>query len=191
MYCPFCGNEIYDHATICTYCGSMINLPVEMTEAEIRRLRNQYKERFGDKARVDFAVKQIEAQAEYIPALYGARAFAFLLDWGVIIALAVVISNNLRASKEFTLLLTPLLAFLYFVFFTSAFGRTIGKFIVGIKVIEEKTGKKPSVTMAFGRTISMIISTVFLFAGFFAPYFDAKGRCWHDILSGTVVIYKR
>jgi len=191
MYCPFCGLEIYDHASICTHCSSLINLPVELTEAEIRRLNNSYKERFHDRSRVEEAISRVKAQSEYIPALYGARVFAFVVDWGIVAGIAVVFANQMKETRELALLGAPLIGFLYFSFLMMLSGRTIGKYIVGIKVIDENTGVKPGFYVSVGRTAAIFVSMVFLMAGFLAPYFDSKSRSWHDILSGTRVIYRK
>ena len=191
MFCPFCGLEIYDHATICTWCGMIINLPVEMTETEIRRLRNDYEERFGNRARVEKAIRSIEHQAEYIPPLYSARAFAFILDIGIVVGIAILLANQMRQTRELAILLVLVIMYFYFSLLTALSGRTVGKFITGMKVIDENSGEHPSLQTSLGRTMGMFVSFMFLMMGFLAPFFDAKSRSWHDILSGTLVIYKR
>lgn len=190
MFCPFCGIEIFDHASICNQCGSIINLPPEMTEAEIRRFRNDYREHFV-KVKSSELLKSIEERGDYMPALYSARAFAFILDSALIIGLAILIGNQTPQSREITPLIVPVIAFFYLSFFTALSGRTIGKFIVGIKTIDSSSGDNPGILVSFGRTVAMLISFLFLMAGFLSPFFDAKSRCWHDIMSGTRVIYRR
>jgi len=191
MYCPMCGNDIFDHSSICTHCGSIINLPASLTEAEIKRLRNQFRESTGARQDFDAALKKMEIASNYVPALYASRVFAFIVDWGLIIGTGIYLADEFRETAELVYLLLPMGAFLYFSFLTAIFGRTLGKFLVGIKVIGSKGMHPPELITSMGRTLACLVSFSFLLAGFLAPFFDAKQRAWHDILAGTRVIYQR
>ena len=191
MYCPFCGLEIADHASICTHCSSSINLPAELSEGDIKRIRNKYHETYGIKhASADDALKK-EIYSEVIPALYSSRVIAFGFDWLIIVGLTVFSMNQFVQIKEFIPLSSIFGAFIYFVFFTSISGRTIGKMIVGIQVVESDTIQSPTLLQAVTGSIAGVFSFLFFFAGVIAPFYDTRGRAWHDRFSNTLVIYKR
>ncbi|MCB1050717.1 MAG: RDD family protein [Acidobacteria bacterium] len=71
----------------------------------------------------------------------------------------------------------------YYIVQESLFGRTLGKLIVGTKVVNEQGGK-PSFGQIVGRTFARFIP--------FEPFsFAADYRGWHDTLSHTYVISTR
>lgn len=191
MFCPFCGLEIPDHASMCTYCSSYINLPPELSEGDIKRIRSRYREKYSIETPDASAALRREMSSGIIPALYSARVVAFIFDWGIIVACTAYAMNQLVRISEFLLLIAPLAAFLYFILLTSLSGRTIGKLIVGIQVVGGKKKELPSLFQSIVRSIMMIISFLFLFAGVIAPIYDPDCRAWHDRIAGTYVIYKR
>lgn len=191
MYCPFCGLEIPDHASICTHCGSSINLPAELTEGDIKRIRNRYHQNYGIKTiSADEAFKK-EIRSEIIPALYSSRVVAFMFDWLIIVGLTVFSMNQFSQIKEFIPFMSIFEAFVYFTFFTAISGRTIGKMIVGIQVVDSDSVKPPTLIQAISRSITCVFSFLFLFAGVIAPFYNYYGKAWHDQLSKTLVIYRR
>jgi uncharacterized RDD family membrane protein YckC len=193
MYCPYCGNEIREYASICSHCGSPISLPIELTESEIRKLKRQYRQEFGISP-VDTVNKAAgELNADVITAMYASRIIAVLIDWVIVIGVVVLVMHSFREKgiDEFLMLLTPIWAFLYFSLTTWVFkGRTVGKAVLGIQVVREDK-KSISLVDALLRTIATLISFLFLFAGFIAPVFDAKSKAWHDQFTQTIVIYRR
>jgi uncharacterized RDD family membrane protein YckC len=54
-----------------------------------------------------------------------------------------------------------LLAVLYYVVLEGFFGRTIGKFVTGIKVIDAETGGRPGLLSAIARTALRLIDGIF------------------------------
>lgn len=191
MYCPFCGLDIPDHASICTHCSSSINLPAELSEGDIKRIRKKHNEIYGIKSvSADEALKK-EMHSAVTSALYSSRVIAFGFDWLIIVGLTIFSMNQFVQIREFLPLASIFGAFIYFVFFTSISGRTIGKMIVGIQVVESGNNKSPSLIQAIGRSFAGVFSFLFFFAGVLAPFYDSRGRAWHDQFSNTIVIYKR
>lgn len=77
-----------------------------------------------------------------------------------------------------------LFAMIYYFFFESIFGRTIGKFFTGSIVVNEN-GLKPRFTVIFKRTLCRLIP-------FDALSFLGKSeKLWHDSLSATYVVEKK
>lgn len=79
------------------------------------------------------------------------------------------------------------LYFVYVVYATAKWGKTIGKAVMGLEVVNE-TNKRPTVKQAFFRElITKQLSFVPFGAGAFAILFDPNHQAWHDTLSGTFV----
>lgn len=68
---------------------------------------------------------------------------------------------------------------------------TRGKMVISAKIVDARTGKKPSTGQFIGRYLGYIPSTLFLGMGFLWVAFDKKKQGWHDKLAGTVVIRNR
>ncbi|BDZ49291.1 hypothetical protein GCM10025867_15320 [Frondihabitans sucicola] len=93
--------------------------------------------------------------------------------------------------------LAAVFAYVYEVVMTAAWGRTVGKMIVGLRVIRAVDGRKPNVGNAFLRWISPGLGGLIPFVGPFgallvllSPTFDSSGRRqgWHDKMAGTLVV---
>lgn len=79
---------------------------------------------------------------------------------------------------------------LYFSYFTLAhwyFGRTVGKWAVGLEV-KCTQGQELDLPHAAGRTLAYFVSgNLTLGIGFLFPLFREDGKALHDLLAGTVV----
>lgn len=63
---------------------------------------------------------------------------------------------------------------------------TPGKMVVGIKVVDAKTGGALSLGQAVGRYAAYFLSTIPLGLGFIWAAFDSRKQGWHDKLAGSV-----
>jgi len=147
---------------------------------------------------------------------YGARFGARLLD--MIFAYIVVIVFNmiifgaafagvkadddnaagLAVGSMFGAILVSALTFIFYdVIFVSAMGTTPGKMILGMRIVNSRTGQKPTFGPAlvrWGFPIGLGYITCFL--GYIliviSPFFDNTGqlRGWHDKAANTLVIKK-
>lgn len=79
----------------------------------------------------------------------------------------------------------PAVAVIIFWIYRSA---TPGKMIVRAKIIDAKTGGKPSTGQLIGRYFGYYVSMIPLFLGFIWVAFDKRKQGWHDKLAGTVVV---
>jgi uncharacterized RDD family membrane protein YckC len=68
---------------------------------------------------------------------------------------------------------------------------TPGKMAIGAKIVDEKTGGKPSTGQLIGRYLAYYLSTFVLLLGFIWVGLDPKKQGWHDKLAGTVVVRSR
>jgi hypothetical protein len=67
-------------------------------------------------------------------------------------------------------------------------GKTIGKAVMGIRVIGPK-GARLTIGRALKRYIGYWISAIPLFMGYFWVLINDERHAWHDKLAGTSVIY--
>lgn len=81
----------------------------------------------------------------------------------------------------------PAIVVIYFWITKSA---TPGKMVFHIKIIDAKTGEKPSNQQFLIRYLGYFVSTIPLMLGFIWVAFDDRKQGWHDKMAGTVSIIK-
>ncbi|PJE94792.1 RDD family protein [Streptomyces carminius] len=75
-------------------------------------------------------------------------------------------------------------------------GATVGKMVLGLKVVREADGRLPGVGGGFIRYIIPVVGAFLCYIGavlvYLSPFFDNSGKLqgWHDRAAGTVVIKK-
>jgi uncharacterized RDD family membrane protein YckC len=77
----------------------------------------------------------------------------------------------------------------YFFALVAVTGRTIGKSMMGIRVVGAD-GTRLSAARSLLRAIAYLVSLLPLFAGFLWVLFDRDRRGWHDHLAGSRVVYE-
>jgi len=79
--------------------------------------------------------------------------------------------------------------FFYFAYFTHIYGMTLGKKVLGIKVVNQY-GKNPDVAEVLKREVlGKTLSSLFLGAGFLWALFDKNNQTFHDKIAKTYVVY--
>jgi len=97
---------------------------------------------------------------------------------------------SMMAAFIFAGMVSLLIRWLYFsIMESSAKQGTIGKMILGIKVTTI-TGERISFARATGRFFAKILSSLFLFIGYFMAAFTKRKQALHDIIADTLVIDK-
>jgi uncharacterized RDD family membrane protein YckC len=86
----------------------------------------------------------------------------------------------------FTAIITGMV---YFIWFHGAGGRTPGKMLFGLRVIQV-SGEKMTFGVAFLRCVGYIISGLFFCLGFVWIAFDGRKQGWHDKIAATLVIHE-
>jgi uncharacterized RDD family membrane protein YckC len=138
---------------------------------------------------------------------FGERAAAVLIDLGLLtalhlayfIVLAILIFKAVPLDLQTLLAITMTYALFFLVmpfflvmsYFTVLHawgGQTVGKIIMGIKVVGADTNSLPA-GRAFLRTTGYFVSALPLGAGFLWTVLDREGRSWHDRLAGTKVVH--
>lgn len=88
-------------------------------------------------------------------------------------------------------LLTVVFPAIAVIWFWSARQATPGKMAISARIVDAKTGGKPSTGQLIGRYFGYLVSIFPFFLGILWVAFDRKKQGWHDKLAGTVVIRQR
>ena len=91
-------------------------------------------------------------------------------------------------SPPFGVIFFLLFEYAYFVFFFSTTGQTVGKAIMGLRVVTTD-GKRMGVKRSFIRTLCYAISLAPLGLGFLWVLGEDRRRAWHDKIAHTYVLY--
>ncbi len=67
-------------------------------------------------------------------------------------------------------------------------GMTLGKYVVQIKAVDEKTGQKLTFLQAFWRASMRLVSEMVFYIGFLFAFFSPKHQTLHDKVSNCVVV---
>jgi uncharacterized RDD family membrane protein YckC len=67
-------------------------------------------------------------------------------------------------------------------------GQTIGKKVVGLKVIKQETGQPIGPGLSIGRQLCHVVDSLICYVGWLFPLWDAKKQTIADKLVGTVVL---
>lgn len=80
-----------------------------------------------------------------------------------------------------------LLDMVYFTWFHGSIGRTPGKMLLRLRVVQI-TGEPMTFGIAFLRWVGYLISKLALYLGFIWIAFDRRKQGWHDKIAGTIVV---
>lgn len=136
---------------------------------------------------------------------FGIRFFAYLTDY-LILGIPTLLFFTLTGlgNGGFKKLLVSLVLFLvlfgvfnylwqilYFAYFTSVFGATLGKLIAGLTVVDEKGNHLTFRRAVFRFVVGYPVSFLLFGLGFFWIMKDPQKQGWHDQLTGSYVLKKR
>jgi uncharacterized RDD family membrane protein YckC len=91
-------------------------------------------------------------------------------------------------GPRFAAIFYILFSYLYFIFFFSTTGQTVGKAIMGLRVVTTD-GKRMGVKRSFIRTLCYTLSLMPLGLGFLWVLGEDRRRAWHDKIAHTYVLY--
>lgn len=104
------------------------------------------------------------------------RFLAALLDW-LLLIIPLTLTN----------VFFPLVLLVYFVGMWTWKGTTIGKIVLGLKIVRIDGGDI-NFAVALVRSLSSFFSAAVVFLGFFWAGWDREKQSWHDKIAGTVVV---
>lgn len=148
---------------------------------------------------------------------FTSRAVAFIVDFAIIALVTAVVIAALTLFLDlpsirrfidwlagalpgvtglFAWLISPpfgvvfflLFEYAYFIFFFSTTGQTVGKAIMGLRVVTTD-GKRMGVRRSFIRTLCYAISLAPLGLGFLWVLGHDRRQAWHDKITHTYVLY--
>ena len=95
--------------------------------------------------------------------------------------------STLSGSGQLLYFLAVLVVVMLFWIYRSA---TPGKMLLGLKIIDAKTGGSITKRQGIIRYFGYYVATLFFALGFIWAGFDRRKQGWHDKMAGTLVIYK-
>jgi len=130
--------------------------------------------------------------SELVPAHPAKRLLAFIIDLSILAIVGSFLRNaflivGLPQSILQVFSFAPI-GWLYYVFFTAEYGQTLGKKVVGIRVVSVDGADLNWIQVILRETIGKILSTIALLLGFVWIFIDKDNRAWHDKIAGTSVI---
>lgn len=174
MYCKECGHEV-NEGDFCSNCGASLVETANLKYAGFW---------------IRLAAYFIDGIIIGIPLLF----IAFVLG-----IFSTFSSNNVNSGMYTeTLLILDLFFYLGALMFSilyyagmnaSKWQGTLGKIMVGIHVTD-LNGQRISFGRALGRYLAAILSSIF-FIGYIMAAFTKKKQSLHDLIAGTVVVYKK
>lgn len=145
-------------------------------------------------------IKITNFDAAQFRASFTLRCAALLLDYTILIAAPVIALMIARAAGErgaklfdnstyhLGWLIALILLIANFVILPTVNGRTVGKAIMGLQVVQ-KDGRNLTIGAALIRHLVGYPLTVLTFGlGFLVAVFNSKGRALQDYLAGTIVV---
>jgi uncharacterized RDD family membrane protein YckC len=125
------------------------------------------------------------------------RALAFLIDWLIVVVIAMPVIVVAFGADYFSLdplrrswdLLIAFIVGVAIVVFWRLYGATPGKIAVALKIVDAETGKPPSTGRLVVRLLCYLLSALPLYLGFIWVAIDRRKQGWHDKIAGTVVIH--
>jgi uncharacterized RDD family membrane protein YckC len=129
-------------------------------------------------------------------ATFWQRALALLIDWLIVVVIAMPIIVVAFGASYFSLdpvrrsgdLAIALLVGALVVGFWRHCGATPGKLAVGVKIVDASTGAAPSTGRLVLRLVCYLVSALPFWLGFVWAAVDRKNQGWHDKIAGTIVI---
>jgi len=126
------------------------------------------------------------------------RAISMMID-DFLVSFIVILAFfdsflNAKTFDEIIILTDKLFMFVFLVYtlyhwiFISLYGKTIGKFLTKIYVIDIKTMDKPDFFKSLIRSIIRNFDEMFFYFGMFVAVFDIYNRALHDIAGRCIVV---
>lgn len=131
-----------------------------------------------------------EYDDEVIPGGVNKRIIAYFLD-GLVLAPLNIGANILTAKLEIPFLIVPLSLLIvvgYWIIPTFVSGKTLGKKIMGLKVVNFSGEERSLFKVIIRETIAKYISIIPLGLGLLWFRFRKDRRAWHDLMCSTIVI---
>ena len=126
------------------------------------------------------------------PSLYsnwGLRVGAYLLDYSPIIALELIAGVSRNAIVWLLFAIGSIAWWIYNrCILAGRTGQSLGKRVLHMRLLSERTGEPIGGGMAFARDICHILDSLACYIGWLFPLWDAKRQTFADKIVSTVVV---
>lgn len=154
------------------------------------------------------AVVGVPAQPGAVPADLGRRLAAYLIDAAItggalMVAYMIMVVGLFASALSGSTTLVSLITYgglalylalsavvaVYYLRGTGNLGQTIGKRVLGLRVIDVQSGRPIGPGRAFGRYLYLMFMGLPCYLGYITLFTDSSGwhRGWHDTMSRTIV----
>ena len=117
---------------------------------------------------------------------FGPRLLAFAIDWLIFFVVSAPVSILLFEASA----AMPLVGVAALLGFWRCCGATPGKLAVGVRIVDARTGGRPSLGRLALRLLCYLLSAAPLYLGFLWIAIDRRRQGWHDKIAGTLVIHE-
>lgn len=208
LTCSNCGTQLAERSRFCPSCGEPRPGAAQVVGSQVRVAEN-------GEAAIDMAAPGVTSQRRIVlvntgssktltaePADFGQRLGAFLFDLLLYLILLMAstfllssFSRKSIVSSNAMLLAFYLIAFaLYafnFVLLAGRAGQTIGKRLVGIRIVRENGEPVGFIQVILRHVVGYALSMLGGFLGFVWVIWDSKYQGWHDKIARTIVVLAR
>ncbi len=118
------------------------------------------------------------------------RIYAFAIDVGILLMIIFIVApiSGGRVFSAQAGIIDVFIFLTYFIVPTGLFGRTVGKWVAGISVVDDQ-GEKPGIALAIPReAVGRFVSAITFGIGLIWVIFDDRRQGWHDKIAGTYVV---
>lgn len=137
---------------------------------------------------------------EHKPAGFWIRFVAYLIDLSLIniVLIGLIVNNVLLATKlenytfmylSWSTIIGFIVFYIYFILMTKFLGQTIGKMIVGLKVVRDNGENLNWSTVLFREGIGRLFSAILYLPYLIIP-FTSKHKGLHDFIADTHVVHE-
>jgi uncharacterized RDD family membrane protein YckC len=120
-------------------------------------------------------------------ASFGRRLVAFLVDYAIIVVVAIILIVALDEAAGYGLTILFALAY-YTILEGGPRGQTVGKRALGIRVIDFNAGGPIGYPRGLLRYVGRLIASIPCYLGYFWMLWDREKQCWQDKIATTVVV---
>lgn len=186
VFCSACGKQISELAPFCAECGTPRAsgmVPQTGAQAMYAGIGSRW-----------VAHQIIDGIAAIVAAVGVAVIAAIVLELIVPESNSSTFSTSLAESEQREDTIATIVGnvsvigwFAYY-WWGNATGQSLGKKLLGIRIVQDTDGSAPGWGRGLGRTIGYFISSVPFGLGYLWALWDPRKQAWHDKMVGTVVV---